>query len=98
VIRPAMHCHHHHMHAHALRALAGWWWWVWRDEQTHRKIASEALMFNEVRICRFYNLSFIHPSSPDLMKIREIYIFLLFKLPVLNKKRAEDILSKIFFR
>jgi hypothetical protein len=31
------------------------------------------------------------------MKIREIDIFLLFKLPVPNKKRAEDILSKIFF-
>jgi hypothetical protein len=31
------------------------------------------------------------------MQIREIGIFLLFKLPVPNKKRAEDIFSKIFF-
>jgi hypothetical protein len=41
------------MHANTLRALAGWWWWVWRDAQTHWKIASEALTFYEVRICRF---------------------------------------------
>jgi hypothetical protein len=31
------------------------------------------------------------------MKIREIGIFLLFKLPVPNKKRAKDIFSKIVF-
>jgi hypothetical protein len=32
------------------------------------------------------------------MKIRKIGMFLLFKLPVPNKNRAEDIFPKIFFK